>query len=124
MIWTTARVKAEARGHFGLKGYLATITSAGENDLICQRLQADAWIGASDAAVEGKWVWVTGPEAGKVFSVGNINPVCQPGMYMNWNNGEPNDAGGEDYGEIYSSSSIPGRWNDLPNSSALGYVVE
>lgn len=43
---------------------------------------------------------------------------------MNWNTGEPNNSGGEHYGEIYASGSNPGKWNDLPNSSSLGYIVE
>lgn len=39
--------------------------------------------------------------------------------YSNWNGGEPNDAGGEDYAQFVSG----GRWNDLPNLS-LPYVLE
>jgi hypothetical protein len=40
-------------------------------------------------------------------------------QYTNWNPGEPNDAGGEDYAQFVSG----GRWNDLPNLS-LPYVLE
>lgn len=40
-------------------------------------------------------------------------------QYTNWNPGEPNDAGGEDYAQFVSG----GRWNDLPNTS-LPYVIE
>lgn len=40
-------------------------------------------------------------------------------QYTNWNPGEPNDAGGEDYTQFVSG----GRWNDLPNTS-LPYVIE
>ena len=39
--------------------------------------------------------------------------------YSNWNGGEPNNAGGEDYTQFVSS----GNWNDLPNTS-LPYVIE
>lgn len=39
--------------------------------------------------------------------------------YLNWNSGEPNNAGSEDYIQFVSG----GRWNDLPNSS-LPYVIE
>lgn len=39
--------------------------------------------------------------------------------YTNWNGGEPNNAGGEDYIQFVTS----GRWNDLPNTS-LPYVIE
>lgn len=135
--WTTARANAAASRYFGMQGYLVTITSAEENDLICQRLQANAWIGASDAAVEGDWYWVTGPEAGTIFSKGNGYPVAQNGMYMNWYKNpakptgpwEPNNYDyGEHYGMIYSvGSDAPGTWNDVKiiiNNAIDGYVVE
>lgn len=139
--WTTAKSSAAARTYLGYTGYLATITSASENAFIRQVLNADAWIGSSDertqintatgtttyanqAAAEGNWYWVTGPEAGTMFSVGNNSPVTQSGQYANWNSGEPNNVGNEHYGEVYSSGSTPGAWNDLPNGVSLGYVVE
>lgn len=138
--WTASKASAAARTYLGLTGYLATITSAAENAFIRQVLNADAWIGCSDevtqintatgvttyanqSAAEGKWYWVTGPEKGTLFSVGNGSPVTQSGQYANWNSGEPNNSGSEHYGEIYSSGSTPGAWNDLPNVS-LPYVVE
>jgi hypothetical protein len=37
-----------------------------------------------------------------------------------WNGGEPNNSGGEDYTQFVSS----GRWNDLPNTFSLQYVIE
>jgi hypothetical protein len=39
--------------------------------------------------------------------------------YTNWNGGEPNNSGSEDYIQFVTS----GRWNDLPNTS-LPYVIE
>ena len=41
-------------------------------------------------------------------------------QYTNWNGGEPNNSGGEDYTQFVSS----GLWNDLPNSFSLQYVIE
>lgn len=40
--------------------------------------------------------------------------------FGNWNPGEPNDAGGEDYAQFVSS----GLWNDLPDWVSLPYVIE
>ena len=51
----------------GRPGHLATITLAAENSFILAQFalaSSEAWIGASDAAVEGQWRWVVGPEAG------------------------------------------------------------
>ena len=41
-------------------------------------------------------------------------------QFTYWNSGEPNNSGGEDYTQFVSS----GRWNDLPNSFSLQYVLE
>lgn len=142
--WSDALSRAAIRTYFGLEGYLATITSEAENNLIFQKLNSDAWIGASDdyryiedpsgtaiyahqGESESRWHWVSGPESGTLFSIGNGIPITQPSSYANWNGGEPNNSGGEHYGEIYSSGSGVGKWNDLPDyytSSSLGYVVE
>ena len=139
--WTAHKANAAARSYLGLAGYLATITSAAENAFVRQVLNADAWMGCSDdftqinaatgvttfanqAAAEGKWYWVTGPEKGTMFSVGNGSPVTQSGQYANWNSGEPNNSGSEHYGQIYSSGGTPGAWNDLPNGVNIPYVVE
>ncbi|MFZ4594188.1 MAG: Ig-like domain-containing protein, partial [Verrucomicrobiaceae bacterium] len=136
--WTNAKAAAAARTFQGMNGYLATVTTQSENDFIKTKLLADAWIGASDdfgqinsavgstlyanqSASEGKWYWVTGPEAGIQFSQNN-SPLMSSvsGRYQRWNGGEPNNAGSEHYAEFYTTSF----WNDLPNGSVLPYVVE
>lgn len=111
-----AAITTNADGEFtfnGLTGYFATVTSAEENAFIKDKVgTASAWLGGSDAAVEGTWKWVGGPEAGDILT------------YSNWNGGEPNNSGGtEDAIQILSGST--GKWNDLPaNGTTLGYVVE
>jgi hypothetical protein len=142
--WTAAKAAAAASGntYYGLTGYLATVTSAGENAFIKQTLSADGWIGASDeyteinaaagtshtqqSNTEGNWYWVTGPEAGTQFTSSNApNPGSVSGRYMNWTSGEPNNSSNsEHYAEIYASATNPGLWNDLGSAQTLGYVVE
>lgn len=148
--WTDAKNAAAGKTFDGLQGYLATITSSAENQFILDKIPTDAWMGAtdsheeidalidqdygSDAAAEGNWYWVTGPEAGTLFSsgndtdgAGNIEPATV--TWHNWNTGEPNDSSNdEDYGQFYASGgSAPGRWNDLPGTTDAGilsYIVE
>ncbi|HZW04020.1 MAG TPA: Ig-like domain-containing protein [Anaerolineaceae bacterium] len=144
--WSEAKTRAESRasygqagypsGVYGLQGYLATIASAGENQFLTDKVSGSAWIGASDAAAEGVWRWVTGPEAGGQFWQGlgsATGGYSIGGLYTNWNGtGEPNDSGtgGEDYAHMMSWTSPAGQWNDLPDAggtgqyASTGYMVE
>jgi gliding motility-associated-like protein len=132
--WTEARDSAAKMTYHGLKGYLATITSAIENDFIWTKTDGVGWIGASDAEVEGDWKWVTGPEAGTLFWRGNANGYRVNGQYSNWATGEPNNSGPEHYAHINQNpQKEPKSWNDLkeagdgPQSQYYrpkGFVVE
>ena len=142
-IWTNAKPNATTKRLFGLKGYLATVTSAAENNFIQSKLLKDGWIGGSDdvayvnaalgtavyadqAAVEGKWYWVTGPESGTPISVGNYTnssrPAAVDNAFMNWAASEPNNRTGEHYMQFYSAQG--GVWNDFSINPRLGYLVE
>ncbi len=115
--WTEARVKAEERTYNGLPGYLATITSADEAQLTGEQADGTGWIGGSDAEVEGTWKWVTGPEAGTVFWMGDSNGFAPNGAFSFWNTGEPNNLGDENYAHVTAPNvGIRGSWNDLRNS--------
>ena len=136
--WTDAEIAASNRTYFGLQGYLVTLTSQAEADFSGSQAQGVGWIGANDAAVEGEWRWVTGPEAGTLFWNGGVTGTEI--TFAFWNAGEPNDypggpatPGQENYAHITDPSvtTSPGSWNDLPNVtntsgaySAQGYVVE
>lgn len=136
--WTEAKANADTKTMEGLQGYLATITSEEENNFLMEKIQADAWIGASDAAVEGEWRWVTGPEGtedsgnGRQFYQGDgYTGSAIPGEYNKWNGpalgtgNEPNDSGSnEDAGQMYSTNN--GTWNDLPHTDTEldGYLLE
>jgi hypothetical protein len=114
----------------GYMSYLGTITSAEEQAFINNHpdnpgrnnTQGFYWIAASDAAVEGTWRWVAGPETGQLI------PTVGPGQ--NWCAGEPNDfipSGGEDAAVAnWCSDGLwgAGGWNDLNVSSQNRYLIE
>jgi flagellin-like hook-associated protein FlgL len=121
--WADAKAYAESAtiniGGVSYTGYLANITSSNENIFLFQKLKFDSWIGATDAASEGTWVWSGGPEKDIALS------------YTNWNlaTSEPNNSGGavgpgEDYAEFYATGAGAGRWNDLDGSGALAFIIE
>lgn len=91
LTWTEARTRAEGWG-----GYLSTINDADENEWVrmMYTIFGTVSIGLSDEAEEGTFTWANG----------------EPVTYTNWNEGEPNDSGGdEDYTHMYSG----GVWNDI-----------
>ena len=90
MTWQDAQAYCEDIG-----GHLVTITSQAEQDFVYTSLVEKygvAMIGLNDAASEGTWEWVTG----------------EPFSYANWDGGEPNNQGDEDYVFINANGS----WND------------
>lgn len=64
------------------------------------------WLGLNDVATEGTFVYTSG----------------EPTTYTNWEPGEPNNVGDEDYVAMYSGN---GRWvdvQDLANPPGIGEV--
>ena len=93
----------------GLSSYLVTIHSQAEKDFVASLTRNYArrtWLGFSDVASEGVWVW----EDGKPW-----------GSYTAWVSGEPNDYGyGEDCGERYGSNL----WNDNDCNALNSFVCK
>eukprot|EP01060_Flectonema_neradi_P021849 TRINITY_DN298_c0_g1_i10.p1 TRINITY_DN298_c0_g1~~TRINITY_DN298_c0_g1_i10.p1 ORF type:complete len:2722 (+),score=563.44 TRINITY_DN298_c0_g1_i10:139-8304(+) len=137
--WHAAKLQCESKQLNGYTGYLATITSADENNHIKNKLHANGWIGATDESAEGTWRWVTGPEGteeggfGRQFWNGAASGTQVNNQYTNWNTNEPDDnvATGEDclhfLGSI-SEGTRQGKWNDLkadnPTPEIQGYICE
>ena len=73
-------------------------------------VNSNIWMGGSDIASEGTWMW----EDGKPWA-----------LYKNFASGEPNDgAGGEDCLEMVKGNHNDGRWNDISCSDALRSVCK
>jgi hypothetical protein len=116
--WDTDKTNADATTlpHSTGHGYLATITSAAENTFLNNHFSDTPLIGASDAALEGDWYWMDGPEAGTKFYSGG---AAVAGAYTHWNSGEPNNSNGnENYGQLWTDDT----WNDIAGDNR--YLVE
>lgn len=99
--WFEAVADCDQRG-----GYLVTIQSDSENDFVYNLLNG-SWLGGTDKAIEGTWVWITG----------------EAWEYTNWGVVELNNDGhylvlGTD------SDHLPGDWNDHPGNVVHPYICE
>ena len=74
------------------------------------------WLGGSDAATEGRWVWADGTQ----FWMGRADGSPVGGLYAAWASGEPNDDDGEDCLELRP----PGDWNDGECGAADSWICE
>jgi hypothetical protein len=99
--WETAKTICDING-----GKLAVINDRDENQFIASKLAGQtAWIGGSDAQVEGRFDWVD----------------KSPFIYSNWLPGQPNNFGpNEDYIEL----APDGTWNDQNGDESREFVLE
>ena len=108
--WHGASTYCRSRG-----GHLVTIESASENDFVYELSKGNTWLGASDEAQEGTWVWVTGEQL----------------IYTNWEKDEPNNCcppescGGADcIPEHFLTYKYDTYWNDVPTNTRMPFVCE
>lgn len=101
-LWHDAKKACETQG-----GHLVTITSSAENEFVYGLIGSNAlaWMGCSDEAEEGAWVWVTG----------------EPMTYVHWSPGEPNGGRRENF-MLYRNDG-KGEWFNCFDA-AVGYVCE
>jgi type IV pilus assembly protein PilA len=121
-------------------GYLATVTSFGENQLVWAITEAatqgtiagSSWIAGWDAPLEGTWRLNTGPENNQLFWTGTAAGSAPSGIFTNWmpaglsNPAEPNSLTGNEDCVIMRTdeASWAGRWFDTPCSDTWRFVVE
>ncbi|MBI4699999.1 MAG: VCBS repeat-containing protein [Deltaproteobacteria bacterium] len=102
--WAAARAFCRKRG-----ADLVVIDDAGENAFVAALAVNTSWIGLSDTAEEGTFVWVSGSKL----------------EYASWKEGEPNDAGGaEDCVALGAGEQEAGLWNDADCAGAKPFVCE
>ncbi len=102
---TWAQAKAEA---IAMGGHLVAISNAAENVFIATTFGGDRaiWLGFTDVAVEGTFVWLTG----------------EPFAYTNWLPEEPTDGGGngtQDFGVMVTPD---GHWDDGWDNGSWVYI--
>jgi hypothetical protein len=115
--WIHAKTNAESRVLTnGWRGHLASIQNAAENAFVTALVpNVTCWIGGyqppGSAEPAGNFRWVTG----EAFS------------YSNWAPGEPNQyLGSNEENVVLNGANYenPGKWQDAPGSSQVGFVVE
>jgi hypothetical protein len=101
--WDAVEAEAVAQG-----GHLATVNDAAEQSWLFTTFgQHPYWIGFTDQAVEGTWVWTSG----------------DPVTYTNWDLNEPDNSNDEDYAVMNWHSTDSG-WNDWREGNHLTGIIE
>jgi hypothetical protein len=103
MPWDEAERTARRYG-----GHLATVRSAAEENWLVTRFSSvnNLWIGLSDAAQEGAWLWVSG----------------EPATYFDWGPGEPNGGRNENYAVLNAAGTQ--KWDDLIGGDRYRGLIE
>ena len=113
--WSDANAAAEASTYQGAPGHLVSITSPEEQAFVeglVADLEKSAYIGLTDQASEGAFVWTSGEATG----------------FLNWAGGEPNDFYDEDCASMFGGSTPVetrrGRWNDVECDGSASYTAQ
>jgi len=121
--WDLARSACQQRG----AGWdLVSVRSAADSEFLGAALTFEAWLGASDGASEGTWVWVVDNQP---FWLGTgANGSALGGAYANWNATEPNGATTTNCARAlprsFGSPNPNAPWADLACDAALGAICE
>jgi hypothetical protein len=115
--WDDARASCRALG----QGWdLASIRSAEVDEFVAGLITAEAWIGASDSALEKTWIWAND---GLAFWRGNApDGGALGGAYANWNSTEPNGGNNTNCARIVPA--VGATWADLECEILVGALCE
>ncbi len=85
-----------------------SVRSEAEHTFLIGRLEADTWLGASDATINDRWVWLDDDTA---FWQGQENGQAINGQFEIWANNEPSAANDEQCAR-YHGSGTNWTWSD------------
>lgn len=121
--WSDARAACQALG----AGWdLATFRSTEDTAFWAPRLTFEAWVGATDAANEGVWIWVS--DGAQFWAGDGLTGAAVNGAYTSWNTTEPNGGENSDCARVLPrTTALPERnapWADLECTELLGALCE
>jgi hypothetical protein len=123
--FANATATAESTTLNGVNGRLLTVESVAEKAFINSISFNHVWLGISDAANEGQWVYTAGENTGLQLWEGrgsNNGGFATNGFFTDWRgNDEPNN-GTNNNGAIFYNND--GRWVDVPLTNNYRYVIE
>ena len=93
--WEESNIRCNSVG-----GNLVIVKKPQDIEFLLTISNGPIWLGLSDKEKEGAYKWVNGDAL----------------EYANWDGGEPNNQGNEDYVQMFGN----GKWNDLPNNGCGG----
>ena len=99
--WHESKRKCESMG-----GHLVCMETKSENQFVTKLANnRELWLGGTDEAEEGRWMWVTGAKI----------------VYSSWYRTEPSNHGGKEH---YLHIRRNGLWNDAPSNAKKGFICE
>lgn len=110
--WDASNTAAQSSDIEGQNGYLVTITSQEEQDLMVDIVSGYAWTGASDINAEGTFEWLDGPEAGTELS------------YTGWYSGSPTSNSDANDHVLLLNDTNNQEWYAYTGTYNAGYVIE
>jgi hypothetical protein len=115
LAWEAARANCQARG----AGWdLASIRSSADSEFLHSLLTGEAWVGGSDAAIEGTWTWV---DDGFAFWQGEgLTGSALNAAFIAWFGDEPNGTDTSDCLRLLPDSF----WADRECAESLGSVCQ
>ena len=136
--WLDARTVAEASYLYGLRGYLAEINTAAENNYIAKETSAkNIWIGAREddtttaswrtTSYNGspgqRWIWNGAIQTPLPIGTGLIAQGT-PAAFSSWSANEPNNDTKPGADCAVTNWGTNGLWNDLPCRNGYSFLIE